>query len=255
MRPVRVRYKGRSFSLTPRQARLRADVDAMAREALARSRDGNLVTRTVRDLTGSGVGANLDVRVSYSRAAVARLVRRVKRAFDRRVQEPSVEPSAAGLDVRRARAGLEIPASELRDQIARALLLPEDRTVRPHPEVTRPRRSFTDLRRRYPHYITIDRSGHHLRYYRDLKLARSYTIAVGRVGLETPAGLYRIQTKEVDPAWHVPKSSWAGRLAGKVIPPGSPQNPLKARWMGIVDGAGIHGTDDIGSLGTNASHG
>jgi lipoprotein-anchoring transpeptidase ErfK/SrfK len=25
--------------------------------------------------------------------------------------------------------------------------------------------------------------------------------------------------------------------------------------MGIYDGAGIHGTDQIGSLGTNASHG
>ena len=37
-------------------------------------------------------------------------------------------------------------------------------------------------------------------------------------------------------------------------PPG-PQDPLKARWIGIVDGAGIHGTEDIGSLGSSASHG
>ena len=33
------------------------------------------------------------------------------------------------------------------------------------------------------------------------------------------------------------------------------QRPLKARWLGIYDGAGIHGTDDIGSLGSAASHG
>jgi lipoprotein-anchoring transpeptidase ErfK/SrfK len=58
----------------------------------------------------------------------------------------------------------------------------------------------------------------------------------------------------VNPSWHVPNSSWAGSLAGRVIPPG-PQDPLKARWIGIVDGAGIHGTDDIGSLGSSASHG
>jgi lipoprotein-anchoring transpeptidase ErfK/SrfK len=38
------------------------------------------------------------------------------------------------------------------------------------------------------------------------------------------------------------------------IPPG-PQDPLKARWMGFNGGAGIHGTDDIGSLGSAASHG
>lgn len=59
----------------------------------------------------------------------------------------------------------------------------------------------------------------------------------------------------MNPAWHVPNESWAGDLAGRVIPPGSPDNPLIARWLGFTDGAGIHGTDDIASLGTAASHG
>jgi lipoprotein-anchoring transpeptidase ErfK/SrfK len=40
-----------------------------------------------------------------------------------------------------------------------------------------------------------------------------------------------------------------------VIPPDDPGNPIKARWMGIYDGAGIHGTDALGSLGSAASHG
>ena len=44
-------------------------------------------------------------------------------------------------------------------------------------------------------------------------------------------------------------------LAGTVVPGGTPENPLKARWMGIFDGAGIHGTDDVASLGSAASHG
>jgi len=73
-------------------------------------------------------------------------------------------------------------------------------------------------------------------------------------GLETPAGLYHIQDKEVNPSWHVPNSAWAGALAGRVIPPG-PDDPIKARWMGVAAGAGIHGTDELGSLGTAASHG
>jgi lipoprotein-anchoring transpeptidase ErfK/SrfK len=59
----------------------------------------------------------------------------------------------------------------------------------------------------------------------------------------------------VNPAWHVPNSAWAGDLAGTVIPGGVPENPLKARWMGIFDGAGIHGTDATGSIGSAASHG
>ena len=40
----------------------------------------------------------------------------------------------------------------------------------------------------------------------------------------------------------------------QVVPPG-PDNPIKARWLGIYDGAGIHGTDAVNSIGTNASHG
>ena len=253
--PVKVRYKGRTFRLSARQARLHIDVDATVRDALARSREGNLLTRTVRDLSGRGVRLDLDMHVSYSRRAVARLVRRVKRAFDRPTQEAAVSPSASGLAVTPGRRGLEFRGPTLRARIGRELLLPGDRVVRPRPHVTPTPTTRADLRRGHPHYITIDRSGHRLRYYRNLRLAATYAIAVGQVGLETPAGLYSIQNKAVDPAWHVPKKRWAGRLAGKVIPGGRADNPLKSRWMGIVDGAGIHGTDDVSSLGTNASHG
>ena len=40
-----------------------------------------------------------------------------------------------------------------------------------------------------------------------------------------------------------------------MIPGGAPENPLKARWLGIYAGAGIHGTDAVGSIGSAASHG
>jgi lipoprotein-anchoring transpeptidase ErfK/SrfK len=117
------------------------------------------------------------------------------------------------------------------------------------PEITQ-----KELSKEYPRFITIDRGSFTLRFFRNLRLAQKYTIAVGQSGYDTPSGLYGIQTKEVNPTWHVPESDWAGSLAGQDIPPG-PGNPLVARWMGIIDGAGIHGTDDVGSLGSAASHG
>jgi lipoprotein-anchoring transpeptidase ErfK/SrfK len=40
-----------------------------------------------------------------------------------------------------------------------------------------------------------------------------------------------------------------------VVPGGTPENPLKARWLGIVNGVGIHGTDATWTLGRAASHG
>ena len=92
--------------------------------------------------------------------------------------------------------------------------------------------------------LVADRYNFALRFYKDLNSSRSeYTVAVGAVGFDTPAGLYHIQNKAVEPAWSVPNSDWAGSLAGTVVPGGTAENPLKARWLGIFDGAGIHGTD------------
>ena len=84
---------------------------------------------------------------------------------------------------------------------------------------------------------------------------RVYPIAVGQAGLETPAGLYKIQNKAVNPAWHVPNSDWAGGLQGQTIPGGAPNNPLKARWLGVNGSVGIHGTAEEWSIGSRASHG
>ena len=118
-----------------------------------------------------------------------------------------------------------------------------------------PRWTTQSIVHRYPTLILVSRETFTLRLYKNLRLVRKYGIAVGRAGLETPAGFYTINDKQVNPSWHVPNSAWAGKLAGKVIPPGDPGNPIKARWMGIYNGAGIHGTDELASLGSAASHG
>src|SRR6266571_2435361 len=145
--------------------------------------------------------------------------------------------------------------SRLRNLIGHALVSRHARRVIVVPtRIVQPKVTTAVLRRKTPSYITIDRGAFTLRVYQNLKLVRSYPIAVGQAGLQTPAGRYNIQDKQVNPSWHVPNSAWAGALAGRVIPPG-PQDPIKARWMGVNGGAGIHGTDDVGSLGSAASHG
>jgi lipoprotein-anchoring transpeptidase ErfK/SrfK len=121
---------------------------------------------------------------------------------------------------------------------------------RVQPKVTR-----AELADKYPTLLVVDRATFQLKFYKKLRLQKAYTVAIGQDGFSTPAGMYSIQNKAVNAAWNVPNKPWAGSLAGTVVPGGSPQNPLKARWMGIFDGAGIHGTDQVGSLGTRASHG
>ena len=89
----------------------------------------------------------------------------------------------------------------------------------------------TSSRKKYPAIVIVNRGAFQLTLYKNLKPAKTYRIAVGQVGLETPAGLYHIQNKAVNPAWHVPNSDWAGKLAGKVIPAGDPRTrSRRAGW-------------------------
>jgi lipoprotein-anchoring transpeptidase ErfK/SrfK len=161
----------------------------------------------------------------------------------------------AGPRVTPSSEGRKLDAAGLRKQVEQRMLDPNDRTVRARVSVVRPKVTTASIARTTPAVLVVDRKGFRLKLYTRLRLKKTYRIAVGQVGLETPAGLYHIQNKQVDPAWHVPDSDWAGKLAGKVIPSGDPANPIKSRWLGIFDGAGIHGTDAISSLGSAASHG
>ena len=95
--PVVVRFHAHRFKLSPRAAGVTVDVNAAVDEALARSRDGSIFTRVSRALTGGSVDADIQPQVTYSRAAVARLVGRVKRTVDRPARDASVSYTAAGL--------------------------------------------------------------------------------------------------------------------------------------------------------------
>jgi lipoprotein-anchoring transpeptidase ErfK/SrfK len=255
-RPIVVHHGDRSWTLGPREARIAADLDSSVQEALERSRSGNLVTRTLRDLTGKRVDADLEPAVGYSGAAVVRLIDKVRRALERPPRDAKVSISAEGISSVPSRRGRAVRASELHGEIREAIVSPlATRSFTARTRAVRPKVTSADVARRYATVIIVRRSAYRLELYKGLTLAKSYPIAVGKVGRATPAGLYSIQNKAINPAWHVPDSDWAGELAGKVIPGGAPDNPIKARWLGVYDGVGVHGTADDASIGSAASHG
>lgn len=254
-RTVVVRAADRRFRLSAREAKTQANVKAMVAHALQRSRDGNVVTRTWRSVTGGELDAEITPRVDYSRDAVSRLVDRVRVQGSRPARDAEVSFAADTVSVKESRTGRVVNTRTLRANVEAALSdLDRSATVKVSMRTVKPKVTTAKLAKRYPTIVTVDRGSFKLRLFKRLKLVKTYGIAVGAVGLETPAGVYPIANKAVNPAWSVPNSAWAGDLAGTVVPPG-PSNPIKARWMGLIDGAGIHGTDARGSIGSNASHG
>jgi lipoprotein-anchoring transpeptidase ErfK/SrfK len=253
--PVVVTFEGKDYTLSAERLHETADIDGMVQEAIDRSREGNILSRVSRYASGGDVNADLEPRVAYDKKAVKDFVNQLAEDINQDPVDATVVPSGSRLRKQAGDAGRAVEKREMTGAINQAAQSPgRDQTVQAAVKTTKPEVTTKDLPQAYPRYIYIDRGGYTLRFYQHLKLERSYTIAVGQQGLETPAGLYHATDKQVNPSWHVPNSAWAGSLAGQVIPPG-PADPLKARWIGIVDGAGIHGTDDIGSLGSSASHG
>lgn len=253
--PIVANWKDRRFTLAPDRSQVAVNVEESVDAALERSREGGAIKRTLRSLTGGSIDADVDVDISYDRAAVSALVRRVRERLDKPARDADVDISAAGIERVRPQRGLEVDTRALSRSVRRKLVSATAarefavRAERFEPEVT-----TKDLAKKYPAVIVVDRSSFQLRLYEKLKPTKTYTVAIGAVGYDTPAGLYEIQNKEVNPVWNVPNSDWAGSLAGTTVPPG-PDNPLKSRWLGIYNGAGIHGTDAVSSLGTAASRG
>ena len=254
-RPVVVSARGKRFTLSADDAGLRADVGGMVDSAIEKSRDGNIISRVARDVRGAEENVDVPPEVTYSREAVQRLVHRVKRSIDRPAQDAKLNLPA--LTQVKEQPGVSVQAGQLQRRIESTLTVAggDDREVgvprkRIEPKVTR-----AELANKYPTLLVVDRSTFQLKLYKKLKLQKGYTVAIGADGFSTPEGMYHIQNKGENVAWSVPNKPWAGSKAGTVVPGGSPENPLKARWLGIIDGAGIHGTDEVGSLGSRASHG
>jgi lipoprotein-anchoring transpeptidase ErfK/SrfK len=252
---LKVGYEGQSWKLKGTSLKFHAEVGAAVEKALEESQDGGIPGRLVRYVSGGNLDEQIPAEVSFSRPAVNRFVRTIADEVDREAQDADVNPSGSELEVVAAKYGRKLRDNLLTREIEHAVLNADaDHTIAARTHPLKPEVTGSEVAAEYPSYLTLDRATFTLRLWKHLKLAKTYTVAVGMEGLETPEGLYHIQEKEENPSWHVPNSAWAGELAGQVIPPG-PADPIKARWMGIFEGAGIHGTEELESLGSAASHG
>ena len=85
------------------------------------------------------------------------------------------------------------------------------------------------------------------------KVIAKYPVAIGKKGWETPVGEWQVMEKVTNPGWTSFKDG------GKTVLKPGKNNPLGERWIGFwTDGKdmiGFHGTPNIKSIGTAASHG
>lgn len=89
--------------------------------------------------------------------------------------------------------------------------------------------------------------------YEGDKVLRSYGVAVGKAGHDTPLGDYMIDHAEWNPWWRPPQGrEWT---RGKEITPPGPKNPMGRVKLFFAPLYFIHGTPEAESIGSAASHG
>jgi lipoprotein-anchoring transpeptidase ErfK/SrfK len=231
---------GRPWTLKMAAAKLKLDSDRTAKRALYAKAD---VTQVAPAIT-------------HSRAAVRTFVEGIAKKVGKPARDARIKITLRHIFRERSRYGRKLDVDAARKAIDAALDDPAAPRVL-HQPLTRVRAKVNadDLARVYNTVITVDRAHFKLRLYKALKFRKSYGVAVGQPAYPTPTGRFAISSKQVNPVWSVPNSPWAGELQGTTVDGGSAANPLKARWMGIANGVGIHGTGEDYSIGTRASHG
>ncbi len=128
------------------------------------------------------------------------------------------------------------------------------------PELTSKLREYSIIQRAInrnnsltqPTHLVISVSRRQVSVYQGKTRIKSYPIAVGRQGWETPTGNFQVRQMLKDPTWIHP-------FTGKSIPGGDPENPLGHYWIGFwtngKNWVGFHGTPNPESVGQAASHG
>ena len=243
-RNVSVLVGGRAYRLTTKQVAFAFDPAKSARRAyIAGNKNG---TKPVDVLPYT----------TYDAKKLAAFVARVDRSARVPARNATVRITLQHIYKRDSKSGREMNDKQLSQLLTLALTDPRAaRQVRPKRAVVRAQVRTKDLKRRYSTIVTISKSSFRLRLFKRLRFVKSYGVAVGQPAYPTPSGLFSIANKAVNPPWTAPNSPWAGAYRNETVAGGSSENPLKARWMGIVNGVGIHGTGEPGSIGTAASHG
>jgi L,D-transpeptidase-like protein/putative peptidoglycan binding protein len=248
--PLSVRAAGEAWTVTPAELGERADVDAAVDRAFSVSSSMSLFSRVWHRMREEPVDAAIELEYGTGGGAVRALVNDIADRIGLRARDATAELVEGELRFRHSRIGRELRDGAAARRILGALSEDSASVRLPvktlHPKVTDEELGPT---------LVVSTESNQLWFYDGFDLEGTYDVATAAYGYSTPTGEWEIVNKVEDPTWYNPAPDTWGADMPLVIPPG-PSNPLGTRALYLnAPGIRIHGTTNVDSIGTHASHG
>src|SRR5262245_10711237 len=167
-RPVKVRYHDHTYTLTQKAAAVGINISGSVDNALRRSQQGDMFSRTWRNVRNESLNTELAAEVNYNKPAIAKLVKRVQKSIDRPPVDAKLDLSKGQVDPSTSQTGLRVKYNTLEKQVEQTLLDPGNtEVVKVQTNVVQPKVSTTQLAKKYPAVIIVNRSTFRLAFYKN----------------------------------------------------------------------------------------
>jgi len=248
--PITIRAADGSWKTTPEELGRSADIGAAVDQALQASDSVGFITRVWHRLREESVDISVEVTYAGGETGVTSLVSKIAGDVAQTPRDASVAVVDGQVTFVHSRPGHALGAHVATKRL-QAVLQEGGTSVRLPVKVVKPKVPDTKLGKT----IVVDRTINQLSLYNGFVLEKRYPVATAAAGYVTPPGQWTIIDKQENPTWTNPApDTWGANLPAS-IPPG-PGNPLGTRALYLsAPGIRIHGTEDVSSIGTHASHG
>jgi lipoprotein-anchoring transpeptidase ErfK/SrfK len=248
--PVTVRAADGSWKTTPAELGRTADIGAAVDQALQASDSVGFITRVWHRLREEPVDISVDLSFEGGETGVAALVSAIADDVGQTPRDASVAVVDGQVTFVHSRPGHALGTNVATKRLEAAL---EEGTiaVRLPVKTVKPKVPDTKIGKT----IVVDRTINQLSLYDGFELEKTYPVATAAAGYVTPPGEWTVIDKRENPTWTNPApDTWGADLPAFI--PSGPGNPLGTRALYLdASGIRIHGTSDVSSIGTNASHG
>jgi lipoprotein-anchoring transpeptidase ErfK/SrfK len=249
-REVKVKWHKQTWKVTPKELGARSDAAAAVERALVASQDASMFDKAQMRWLGNDLDFNEDVALRYPKKGAVSFIAGLAQEFNENPMDASIDYSSGWVEFVKETMGREVNQDASASNLLAALRRGNgsaDLEVDLHkPDVV-----VADFNQ----VLLLRQSDFKVYMYVDGKIEHEWPVAVGQPQYPTPTGEWTVIDKVEGPTWTNPAPDGWGADMPATIPPGV-GNPLGLAAV-YWDASGIrfHGTSDIGSIGTAASHG